>query len=236
MSPKNILVVDDDKETVRLVRTYLEQAGYKVFIAYDGETALSTIRQEQPDLVVLDLMLPNRDGWDITRVMRGDTNFKNTPIIMLTARIEDHEKILGLELGADDYMTKPFNPREVLARVRSVLRRSAGDETSEQEQSLEYKDLRIMPYLREVTLKGTPIELTRTEYELLRTLMGSPGHVFTRSELIEQGLNYEYDSLERSLDTHIKNLRKKIEDNPKSPEYILTVYGVGYRLGRKHTL
>ncbi|NDJ61815.1 MAG: response regulator transcription factor, partial [Chloroflexi bacterium] len=209
------------------------QAGFQVLKAYDGATALHTLRRERPNLVVLDLMLPDHDGWDITRLIHSDSALKGTPIIMLTARIEDHEKIVGLELGADDYMTKPFNPREVVARVRSVLRRTNGSADDSADQVLRYEALALDPYLRKVTLNDQLIELTRMEYDLLRTLLSSPGHVFTRSELIEASLSVDYEGLERSLDTHIKNLRKKIEPNPRQPEYIQTVYGVGYRLGQR---
>jgi two-component system alkaline phosphatase synthesis response regulator PhoP len=225
-----VLVVDDDKEIVRLVRAYLEKAGYQVLTAYDGETALHILRREQPALVVLDLMLPDRDGWDITRLVRSEPTLADTPIIMLSARIEDTDKIIGLELGADDYVTKPFNPREVVARVRSVLRRSQGDLVSKQQRVLQLSDLLMDLDRHEVMLQGQPIDLTTTEFNLLRVLLENPGYAFTRSELIEQGLGYEYEGSERTLDSHIKNLRRKIEADPKQPAYIQTVYGVGYRL------
>jgi two-component system alkaline phosphatase synthesis response regulator PhoP len=225
-----ILVVDDDKEIVRLVRAYLEQAGFQVLIAYDGEMALHVLRRDRPDLVVLDLMLPDRDGWDITRLVRGDQSLASLPIIMLTARVEDTDKIVGLELGADDYITKPFNPREVVARVRSVLRRSQSGNSQSQRRVLQLAGLLMDLDRHEVMMGGQPVELTPTEFDLLRTLMESPGYAFTRMELIEQGLGYEYEGLERTLDSHIKNLRKKIELDPKKPSYIQTVYGVGYRL------
>jgi DNA-binding response OmpR family regulator len=235
MSPQQrtaqrILVVDDDKEIVRLVQAYLEQAGFQVLTAHDGETALHSLRRDRPDLVVLDLMLPDRDGWDITRLVRRDTVLAKTPIIMLTARVEDADKIVGLELGADDYVTKPFNPREVVARVRSVLRRSQPGEALSQQRILQLAGLLIDLDRHEVLLDGQPVELTPTEFDLLRTLMDNPGYAFTRMELIEQGLGYEYEGLERTLDSHIKNLRRKIEPDPKKPTYIQTVYGVGYRL------
>ncbi len=229
-SAYRILVVDDDKEIVRLLRAYLEQAGYQVISAYDGETALHMLRRERPSLVVLDLMLPDRDGWDITRIVRNDSALESTPIIMLTARIEDADKIVGLELGADDYVTKPFNPREVVARVRSVLRRTS-TENRTHEAVYQCGGLMLDPYRREVTVDGRLLDLTPTEFELLRTLIENPGYVFTRSELIERSLGYDHESLERSLDSHIKNLRKKVEKDPRQPIYIQTVYGVGYRLG-----
>jgi two-component system, OmpR family, alkaline phosphatase synthesis response regulator PhoP len=227
---QRILVVDDDKEIVRLVRAYLEQANFQVITAYDGETALHTLRREHPNLMVLDLMLPDRDGWDITRIVRNDPNLKNIPIIMLTARIEDSDKIVGLELGADDYVTKPFNPREVVARVRSVLRRAQIDSKSDKHQVLQLGDVIVDTFRREVMVRGEPVELTPTEFELLRALMENPGYAFTRAELIEQSLGYEYEGLERTLDSHIKNLRRKIEPDVRQPIYIQTVYGIGYRL------
>ncbi len=230
MINKRILVVDDDKEIVRLVRAYLEQAGFVVLTAFDGETALHTIRREKPDLVVLDLMLPDRDGWDITRVVRSDTAIAATPIIMLTARVEDTDKIIGLELGADDYIAKPFNPREVVARVRSVLRRSQPAPAAEKSRVLQVGELILDLGRHEVMMAGNPVEVTPTEFKLLQILIESPGYAFTRSELIEQGLGYEYEGMERTLDSHIKNLRRKIEPDPKHPVYIQTVYGVGYRL------
>jgi two-component system alkaline phosphatase synthesis response regulator PhoP len=175
-------------------------------------------------------MLPDRDGWDITRIVRGDTALAHTPIIMLTARVEDTDKIVGLELGADDYITKPFNPREVVARVRSVLRRSQAGETISSPRILQLASLLMDLDRHEVMLDGQPVELTPTEFDLLRTLMENPGYAFTRMELIEQGLGYEYEGLERTLDSHVKNLRRKIEPDAKRPSYIQTVYGVGYRL------
>jgi two-component system alkaline phosphatase synthesis response regulator PhoP len=224
------LVVDDDKEIVRLVRAYLEQGGFHVLTAYDGEAAIHTIRRERPDLVVLDLMLPDRDGWEITRLVRGDQNLASLPIIMLTARVEDTDKIVGLELGADDYITKPFNPREVVARVRSVLRRTQTGGALSQNRVLQIGELLVDLGRHEVMLNGQPVELTPTEFKLLQILVESPGYAFTRMELIEQGLGYEYEGMERTLDSHIKNLRKKIEPDVKKPTYIQTVYGIGYRM------
>ena len=230
MNRESILVVDDDKEIVRLVRSYLEKAGYEVVVAYDGETALHTLRREKPDLLILDLMLPDRDGWDIARLIRTDTYLAATPIIMLTARVEDSDKIVGLEIGADDYITKPFNPQEVVARVRALLRRSHLERGMTAPQVLQVGGLRLDLGRRELTTSGQPVELTPTEYNLLRTLMESPGYAFTRDELLEKGLGYAYAGMGRILDSHIKNLRRKIEPNPKKPTYIQTIYGVGYRL------
>ncbi len=225
---QRILVVDDDKQIARLIRSYLEQAGYQVIVAYDGETALHALRRESPDLVVLDLMLPDRDGWDITRTVRTDPALAATPIIMVTARVEDTDKIVGLELGADDYVTKPFNPRELVSRVRAILRRTSGQPVLATT-VLESGALRLDPDKHEARLDGQPLDLTPTEFDLLRTLMESQGHAFTRAELIEQALGYTYDGLDRTVDSHIKNLRRKIEADPANPIYIQTVYGVGYR-------
>ncbi|HRX04401.1 MAG: response regulator transcription factor [Anaerolineales bacterium] len=231
--PQRILVVDDDKQIARLIRSYLEQAGYQVVVAYDGETALHALRRESPDLVVLDLMLPDRDGWDVTRTVRSDPALAATPIIMVTARVEDTDKIIGLELGADDYVTKPFNPRELVSRVRAILRRTSGQPVLATT-VLESGALRLDPDQHEARLDGQPLDLTPTEFDLLRTLMENQGHAFTRAELIEQALGYTYDGLDRTVDSHIKNLRRKIEVDPANPIYIQTVYGVGYRFAGAH--
>ena len=225
---QRVLVVDDDTEIVRLLRAYLEQECYEVLAAYDGEMALHVLRRERPDLVILDLMLPDRDGWDVTRVMRGDANLAPIPIIMLTARVEDQDKILGLELGADDYITKPFNPREVMARVRAVLRRAQGEPVPS-------RVMRAGPLLidldqHRVDVDGQPVKLTPTEFNLLRALAEHPGHALTRMELIEKGLGYNYEGLERTVDTHIKNLRRKLAKAGAGEDLIETVFGVGYRL------
>jgi two-component system, OmpR family, alkaline phosphatase synthesis response regulator PhoP len=223
-----ILVVDDDKQIVRLVRSYLEQAGYQVLTAHDGETALHAIRHDAPDLVVLDLMLPDLDGWDITRTVRREKSLAHLPILMLTARVEDTDKIVGLELGADDYIAKPFNPREVVARVRAILRRSGS--VTPPPPTLSVDQLRINLESHQVTMNNSPLDLTPTEFNLLRVLVENPRRAFTRLELIEQGLGYAYEGLDRTVDSHIKNLRKKIGVEPEHPVYIETVYGVGYRL------
>ncbi len=231
MNAQQILIVDDDREIVRVLRGYLEQAGFQVHAAYDGAQAWHLLHSQQPDLLLLDLMLPQQDGWQLTRLIRRDRVLANMPIIMLTARVEDADKIIGLELGADDYITKPFNPREVLARVRALLRRNARTtNTAPSPTVLQVGALRMDPSRREVTVGGQPVELTRTEFNLLQTLMQHPGYVFTRTELIEKALGYDYESIDRTLDTHIKNLRRKIGDDSRYPTYIQTVYGVGYRL------
>jgi two-component system, OmpR family, alkaline phosphatase synthesis response regulator PhoP len=226
MHTQSVLVVDDDREVVRLVRAYLEQAGYAVLVAYDGETAVHTLRREKPDLLLLDLMLPDKDGWEITQLVRRDPALAAIPIIMLTARIDDIDKILGLEMGADDYITKPYNPREVVARVRARLRQPG----AYQPQVLQVAGLSLDIGRREVVVNGSLIDLTPTEFTLLQTLMEQAGYVFTRSELIRRGLGLDYEGVERTLDSHIRNLRQKIEPDPKDPTYVQTVYGVGYRL------
>jgi two-component system, OmpR family, alkaline phosphatase synthesis response regulator PhoP len=220
-------VVDDDKEVVRLMRAYLEQAGYEVLVAYDGETAVHNLRREKPDLVLLDLMLPGMDGWEITRLMRSDASLATIPIIMLTARVDDTDKIVGLEMGADDYVTKPYNPREVVARVKARLRSA----DSYQTQVLRVGELEMDLGRREVKVNENPVDLTPSEFNLLHVLMEQAGYVFTRSELVSKGLGADYEGLERTLDSHIRNLRRKIEPDSKKPIYIETVYGVGYRLG-----
>lgn len=224
-----ILIVDDDHDIIRLVKAYLEKAGYLVLSAYDGETALHILRREHPDLLVLDLMLPDRDGWDLTRLIRADQSLAEIPIIMLTARVEDSDKIVGLEIGADDYITKPFNPREVVARVRALLRRNRAG-THSVSQVVQTGKLILDIGRRELLVNGDPVELTPSEFGLLQVLMESPGYAFTRAELLEKALGYPYEGMGRTLDSHIKNLRQKIEPNPKKPTYIQTIYGVGYKL------
>jgi DNA-binding response OmpR family regulator len=225
--PQRILVVDDDREIVRLTRAYLEQSGYQVLVAYDGETALHALRRESPDLVILDLMLPDRNGLDVTQTVRRDTSLAAMPIIMLTARVDDQDKIVGLELGADDYVTKPFNPSELMARIRAVLRRAQGESTPPK--MLRVGNLVIDVDSYRVEIQNQQVHLTPTEFGLLRALAGNPGHTLTRLELIEQGLGYSYEGLERTVDSHIKNLRKKLEESGGA-DLIETVFGVGYRL------
>ncbi len=228
-----ILVVDDDKEVVRLMRGYLEKAGYAVLTAYNGETALHMIRRERPDLVLLDLMLPDRDGWEITRIVRTDALLAQTPIIMLTARVEDANTIVGLEIGADDYVTKPYNPREVVARVRARLRIQQGLPEAAQLPVLRAGDLEIDVGRREVRVDGRRLTLTATEFDLLHILTEQTGYGLTRQQLINRALGDDYAGLDRTLDSHMRNLRRKIEPNPRQPIYIKTVYGVGYRLERE---
>jgi two-component system, OmpR family, alkaline phosphatase synthesis response regulator PhoP len=223
-----LLVVDDDPQIVRLLQAYLEQAGFVVLTAPDGELAWQLIRRERPDLVVLDLMLPKRDGWDITRRVRADEHLAGMPIVLLTARVADSDKMEGFDLGADDYITKPFNAPEVVARVRAVLRRATGQPL--QPHILEVRGLRLDLDEHSAHLDGQVLVLTPTEFALLRTLLEAPGRAFTRGELIDRALGFQFEGLERTLDSHIKNLRKKIEPHPAQPDYIETVLGVGYRL------
>lgn len=224
---KRVLVVDDDKEVVRLMQAYLERAGFGVLVAYEGETAVSLLRQEKPDLLLLDLMLPGLDGWAITQIMRRDPALAAIPIIMLTARVDDMDKIAGLEMGADDYVTKPYNPREVVARVRARLR------GSDAPQLLQAGGLTMDVGTREVRVNGRSVELTPTEFSLLHALLEQVGYVLTRSQLLRRALGSGYEGMERTLDSHMRNLRRKIEPDPRNPQYIQTVYGVGYRLEEK---
>lgn len=225
-----VLIVDDDHSITKVVRGYLEQANFAVLAAHDGATALRLLHSERPDLLVLDLMLPDRDGWEITRAIRADAALAATPIIMLTARVEDADKIVGLELGADDYITKPFNAREVVARVRALLRRSQLGPSGAAPGVLMAGGIRLDVSQRALTVDGAQVELTRTEFKLLHVLLANRGHTLARDELLEQVLGYAYEGMGRTLDTHIRNLRKKVEADPDQPAYIQTVYGVGYRL------
>jgi DNA-binding response OmpR family regulator len=233
MSKQRILVVDDDRAIVRVVRSYLEQAGFEVLVAYEGETALHTLRSARPDLLVLDLMLPDRDGWEITRLVRADASLGALPIIMLTARVEDTDKIIGLELGADDYIAKPFNAREIVARIRALLRRVHFTQQAPP-QLLRVGQLALDVDQRTLAVDGVSVELTRTEFSLLHIFMANPGHTFTRDELLEKSMGYAYEGMGRTLDTHISNLRKKLEPDVSAPTYIQTVYGVGYRMVKEY--
>jgi len=221
-----ILVVEDEPEIARLLRSYLEREGYTVVVARDGEAALRAFEEASPDLVVLDLMLPRLDGW---QVMRGIREASGVPVIVLTARDGVEDKVMGLELGADDYVTKPFSPREVVARVRAVLRRNRWRGREE----ARFGDLYINYRAREVRWRDRALVLTPTEWRLLEVLSTHPGQVFTRLQLIERIYGYSYEGLERTIDAHVKNLRQKIEPDPKEPRYVLTVYGVGYKFARQ---
>ena len=224
---KTILLVDDEVKILRLARDYLEHAGFTVVAVENGVAALAATRQARPDLIVLDLGLPDMDGLDVTRALRRESAL---PIIMLTARGDESDKLVGLELGADDYLTKPFSPKELVARIRAVLRRteqSAGDRPGRE--IIRSGGLSLdLPRMR-ATLEQRPIDLTPTEFELLAALAGQPGRIFTRAQLLDTVHGVAFESYERAIDAHIKNIRRKLEPNPRQPRYILTVYGVGYK-------
>lgn len=225
---RQILVIEDDLKTVELIRLYLERNGYAVLIAYNGRDGLDLARQKRPDLIVLDLMLPKVGGLDICRILRMEQF--NVPIIMLTAKSTEDDILLGLDLGADDYMTKPFSPRQLVARVRTVLRRTSEQPTAPApRKTLRFGDLVIDSLRHEASLYGEPLPLTPKEFKLLETMGKEPGRAFTRLELLEKVFGFDYAGLERTVDAHIMNLRKKIESQSGNLNYIQTVYGVGYR-------
>ena len=226
---QKILVVDDELEIVKLVRAYLERAGFAVVTASEGSQALAVFRHERPNLVVLDLNLPGMDGLDVCRALRRDSD---VPIIMLTARIEETDRLIGLELGADDYILKPFSPREVVARVRTVLRRAEG--TPVRPDVISAGGMRLDLSQRVASLNDQPLELTTMEFDLLALLIEHPGQVFTRLQLLERAQGTAYEGYERTIDVHIKNLRKKLHDDSQDPHFIETVRGVGYRLRREN--
>lgn len=228
--PGKILVVDDELKMVKLVRTYLEGSGFNVVVAYDGQEALTVFRHEQPDLIVLDLMLPKIDGLDVARTVRRTSD---VPIIMLTARAEEADRLIGLELGADDYVVKPFSPRELVARVRAVLRRTTpspvGEARLPRPRVITSGDLTLDLGRREAHLAGRRIELTTVQFDLLVVFAQRPGQVFTRVQLLEAVQGEAFEGYERTIDAHIKNLRRALGDDPRNPRYILTVRGVGYK-------
>jgi DNA-binding response OmpR family regulator len=221
---KTILVVEDEAAIARLIRDYLEQAGFSVVLAGDGLTAVETARRVKPDLVVLDLGLPGQDGFDVTRDLRRTSDI---PIVIVTARGEETDRIVGLELGADDYVVKPFSPREVVARVKAVLRRT--ENRQEPVEVMRIADVEIDQSRMRVTVAGRPVELTATEFQLLTTLAREPGRVFTRGQLLDAVHGFDVESYERAIDAHIKNIRRKLEPIPGAPRYVQTVHGVGYR-------
>jgi DNA-binding response OmpR family regulator len=221
----SVLVVDDDRKMVDLIRIYLERDGYRVFSAYDGLKALELARNTRPGLIILDLMLPRVDGLDVCQTLRAEST---VPIIMLTAKTTEEDKLTGLELGADDYVTKPFSPRELVARVRTVLRRVSRPE-QEGPAEVQFGDLEIDFVRHQARLDGRAVHLTPKEFALLSTLSRQPGRVFTRLELLEQVFGFDYQGFERTVDVHIMNLRKKIELDPARPRRVQTVYGIGYK-------
>ncbi|MEI7470312.1 MAG: response regulator transcription factor [Chloroflexota bacterium] len=226
---KSILVVEDEAKIAQIARDYLEHAGYTVTVAYDGTSALEIVRRQAPDLMILDLGLPGMDGLDVTRALRGTDAAKgyDIPIIMLTARGDESDKLVGLALGADDYMVKPFSPKELVARVRAVLRRSEAPAPATND--IRVGDLIIDIPRMKVSVAGVLLDLTHTEFELLATMARQPGRIFTRAQLLDAARGVSFESYERAIDAHIKNLRRKLEPNPNEPRYILTVYGVGYK-------
>lgn len=223
MAGKRVLVVDDDTKTVELVKLYLNRDGYRVLTAYDGAEALRLAREGHPDLIILDLMLPGIDGLEVCRTLREESD---VPIIMLTAKTTDENKLTGLGLGADDYVTKPFSPRELAARVRTVLRRLPGERGPDE---IKYGELAVNFRKHEASLSDKPLNLTEIEFKLLGVFAKEPGRVFTRAQLIEKALGYDFEGFDRTIDVHILNLRRKLEPDPSHPRYIKTVYGAGYK-------
>jgi two-component system alkaline phosphatase synthesis response regulator PhoP len=224
MAGKRVLVVDDDAKTVELVKLYLNRDGYRVITAYEGEEALRLAREAHPDLIVLDLMLPGINGLEICRILRKESD---VPIIMLTAMTTDEDKLAGLGLGADDYVTKPFSPRELAARVRAVLRRLPGERGPDM---IIHGDLTVDFLKHEAYLNDKPLNLTPIEFKLLGTMVKEPGRVFSRAQIIEKALGYDFDGFDRTIDVHILKLRRKLEPDPRHPYYIKTIYGAGYKL------
>ena len=225
---RKVLVADDDKKTVELMRLYLERDGYQVITCYDGRQALDAARGLHPDLVVLDLMMPEIDGLDVCRLLRSESK---VPIIMLTARTTESDRIAGLNLGADDYVIKPFSPGEVVARVRAVLRRVAEQEAGQGPQQLSLGSLMVDFDRYEAKLGDNPVQLTPTEFKLLKGLATEPGRAYSRAQLVDKVLGNGYEGFERTIDVHVMNIRRKIETDPSHPRYLLTAYGVGYKLG-----
>lgn len=224
-----VLIVDDDPKTVELIGMYMQREGFQVLYAYDGRRALELARQYRPDLIVLDLMLPYVDGLDVTRILRGESR---VPLIMLTARTTEHDKLLGLDLGADDYLTKPFSPRELMARVRAVLRRTSPSADGAPP-TLHYRELTINFLNRDVRLSGNSLRLTPKEYGLLELMARTPGRAFARAELLRHVFGADYEGLDRTVDVHIMNLRRKVEPDPAAPIYVITIYGFGYKFGEE---
>ena len=225
---KKILVVDDEKKIVEIIQAYLERDGYQVISAFDGKAALNLAHSQHPDLIILDLMLPEMSGWDVCRMIRKESD---VPIIMLTARDEVTDKIIGLEMGADDYVTKPFDTKELVSRVRAILRRA--ESKTGQKNIIQIADLYIDIEKRQVRRNEISVELTPNEFDILRIMAENPGRVFSRMQLLDKVQGDAYEGYERTIDSHIKNLRKKIEIDPDHPRYVITVHGVGYKLEEK---
>lgn len=223
--PQNILVVDDEPQIVKVLKAYLEKAGFQVVTAADGKAALAVFQREKPDFMILDLNLPGMDGLDVCKAVRRESNI---PILMLTARVEEVDRLIGLELGADDYVLKPFSPREVVARVRTIFRRTTAEPVKSE--TIQVGQLVIDLDLHTVCLAGQPVDLTPTEFGILVTLARQPKRVFSRLQIMEQAQGDAFEGYERTIDAHIKNIRLKLEPNPKKPIYIQTVFGLGYKL------
>ncbi len=224
MPHQSVFIVDDDVKITKLLKSYFDKEGFITYLAHQGSGAVQSIRDKNPDLVILDLMLPGMDGWELCRKLRKESE---VPIIMLTARDEETDRVIGLEMGADDYVAKPFSPREVVARAKAILRRT--QKAAVKAEPIREGDL-LVDVERHLVKKGnTVLDLTPTEFKILEQFVTNPGRVFTRLQIVERVQGYSFEGYERTVDAHMKNLRRKIEDNPKEPRYILTVYGVGYR-------
>ncbi|GAV31082.1 MAG: response regulator transcription factor [Anaerosomatales bacterium] len=224
---RTVLVVDDNEKIVEVLAAYLEAAGYEVVTAHDGEAAIEAVRARRPDIALLDIMLPGVDGIELTRRFQRDYDL---PVILVTAKTEEIDRLIGLEVGADDYVSKPFSPREVVARVKAVLRRVDRSSATSAGETIVVGDLVVDTARREVTVAGEKVELTRTEFEILATMAAHPGRVYSRLQLLEAVSGDAFEGYERTIDAHVKNIRKKIGDDPKEPRYIRTVFGVGYKV------
>ncbi len=225
---RTVLVIEDDPHTIEVVRLYLQRDGHSVLTALDGLSGLQVFREGRPDLVILDLMLPGMDGLQVCRTVRQESD---VPIVMLTARVEEEDRVAGLELGADDYLTKPFSLRELAARVRAVLRRTTQDAAEPGPVTLSFDDILLDTQMRSVSVQGTPLKLTPTEFRLLTLLLREPRKTFTRDQIIDRVFGYDFDGFDRTVDSHVYSLRRKLDAAAKDRSYIQTVYGVGYRLG-----
>ena len=223
-----ILIIEDDPDTVKLVSLYLRRDGHEVLTARDGVEGLRLARESAPSLIVLDLMLPRLDGIQVCRAVREESD---VPIVMVTARVAEADRLAGLDLGADDYITKPFSPRELAARVRAVLRRTARGGAENDAPNLSYGQVVVDPATRAARVGSTQISLTPTEFRLLAMFLRQPGRVFTREQIIDEVFGYDFDGFDRTVDAHVANLRRKVEPNPRQPQYLHTVYGVGYKFG-----
>lgn len=230
MAQPTVLIVDDDSKLTQLVQTYFLKEGFYTYIGHDGYQALQLVRDKRPDIVILDLMLPGINGWDVCRQIRKETD---VPILMLTARDEETDRLIGLEMGADDYVTKPFSPREVVARAKAILRRT--QKSSSKEAQIKVGNLTIDRERHMVIMGTEPLDLTPTEFKIIELLAANRGRVFSRLHIVEQVQGYTFDGYERTIDAHIKNLRRKLADNSRNPQLIQTVYGVGYKIaGDEH--